>query len=109
VPAKLKEFFFKYPEVPPDLSSYDAIGFSLDNVLVHYNEETLKLKVKTALEYLKRELEYPQEIIEFDYDRDINLARAGVIWDIDGGVVLRLSEERQIMKAMSGFTQYSED
>jgi hypothetical protein len=85
---------------------YDVIGFELNNCLAKYNIiETTKLRVKVLLNELhdNNPKEYPKEILDFDYDRNIAVARSNCVWDIDYGILLTLANQYEITHAVLGF------
>jgi len=46
---------------------YDAVGFDADHCLVKYNLHNFhRLIIRTGLEDMKKNLGYPEEILDFD-------------------------------------------
>lgn len=109
IPVNLKPWFFREKEMP-DLLSYDAIGFSLENCLVKFNitELTVHL-IQTSLEQLALVFDYPSEIEDFDFKSNMAVCSHNcAVWDIKNGTVLKLLEGKVVSEALFGFDRLSQ-
>ena len=91
--------------MPNLLKDYDVIGFDADHCLVKYDiVELTRLIVDTHLKKLVKEFEgYPEEICNFDYQKNSGTVLNNCIWDIEHGIVLKLGQGKVITDAVSGF------
>ena len=90
-------------------TAYNVIGFSLDNCIVKYKEKALvKLLVQTHLHDLYERCEqYPEEVKQFDYEKNLGLYLNCAVWDINNGTVLKLSDGQRVEHAIKGYNKLS--
>lgn len=80
------------------------IGFDTEHTLVKFNNiEITKLLISGHLKALVDEYNYPEAILDFDYDKHIDLALNNAVWDIENGLILKLSGDCEIFHALRGF------
>ena len=102
IPTALRPYYFTGLE-PPDLSTYDAIGFEVDNCLVRYHMKPLtKLIIDALLTDLVTEFKYPQEVLQFNYERMLGYYLNYAVWDIERGTVLKLTNNCEVVQAVHG-------
>jgi len=67
--------------------------------------DTVKLLVRTELTELIEHAKYPEEILNFDFEDEatLDMCMNGAIFDVDHGLVLKLVEGKEIVRAMKGF------
>ena len=100
----LKPYFFKGKNAPNLLSDYDVIGFDADHTLIKYNVEPLtRTLIQAYLKHLHESFGYPKEILDFDYDFNMNVCFTNCIWDVEHGTILKLSEDKIVQHAIHGF------
>lgn len=91
IPPEIKEVFFKDISIP-DLNQYDVLGFDLDHCLAKYKVKPLvQLLLRISLEDF-REMGYPKEIQEFDYENDLGYCMNHSVFDVVTGLVIKLSD-----------------
>lgn len=91
------------------LTDFDVIGFNTEHTLVKFNNiELTKLLISGHLKALHEQYEYPEVILDFDYDKNINLCLNNAVWDIENGLILKLSGEKEIFYAMRGYERVSD-
>jgi hypothetical protein len=104
MPAYIQREFFAEKSLPYLVGVYDAIGFDVDHCLVKYNvKETTKLMIRCHLAELHENFDYPAEILDFDYERDLRVCTNNVVWDVQHGTILKLVEGKFISHAICGF------
>jgi hypothetical protein len=109
VPTSLKRDFFENKTPPCLFKDYDVIGFSVDHCLVKYNMiETVKLAVSCILLDLHNHFKYPREVLDFDYDKNLNFYITNVVWDLKHGTILKLGDDRVITSAVLGYEALTE-
>ena len=75
----------------------------MDHCFVKYKTRTFtQFVIKMVLQDFRR-YGYPEEILDFDYEKDIDLCFNGSIFDIDRGLVLKLAEGKEVVRALRGF------
>ena len=86
------------------LNDIDVIGFDLDHTLVIYNNKNMiNLLYSSYSNYLISHKNYPKEIsYENNEDFIINFTELGLILDCEKGNVLKLSNNKEIIKAFHG-------
>ena len=52
---------------------------------------------------------YPDEILTFDYEKNLSVVTNNAVWDIKNGAVLKLTEGRQISHALFGFDKLTQE
>ena len=109
IPDLLKERILFGKEMP-SLHGYSAIGFMADHCLVKYNmDEWIRLVVQIYLDELHEKHKYPKEVTEFDFDRNIGICLNNCIWDMEKGIILKLSEDKKVVHAVEGFEVLNEE
>ena len=105
IPHEVKQHFFQ-DILPPNLyKDYDVIGFDADHCIVKYNvAEIVKFLVEIELEDFLS-YGYPKEITDFTYDEEgqIQVCLNGSIFDIENGLVIKMAEGQEVIRAMRGF------
>ena len=82
---------------------YDVVGFDADHCLVNYNRSNLtELVVECILNDLSERFAYPKVKFDFKSENDIIMLNC-VVWDIQHGTLLSLSEDKKITNAVCGF------
>lgn len=83
IPPSIKPHFFKDRQPPGLISDYDVIGFDADHCFVKYNiTELTRLIVSGHLKILHKDLGYPKEILDFDYENNLGVVLNNAVWDI---------------------------
>ena len=59
--------------------------------------------MQTYLSELHTKKNYPEEILEFDYEKNLSSRLNHAVWDIDRGTVLQLANEFQVVRGLVGF------
>lgn len=90
--------------MPNFSQDFQAIGFDADHCLVKYNVlEISKMLIKKSLMDLHENEGWPKEILEFDTESsDIQACLNYSLFDIDRGLVIKLGEDKEILAAMKG-------
>ena len=93
------------------LNDIDVIGFDLDHTLVIYNNKNMiNLLYSSYSNYLISHKNYPKEIsYENNEDFIINFTELGLILDCEKGNVLKLSNNKEIIKAFHGKKKLSKE
>ena len=86
------------------------LGFDADHCLVKYNvKAVVELLIKCELEDF-HELGYPAEIMKFDFTKGaMEMCMNGAIFDIDNGLIIKLVEGKEVIRAMRGFKALDKD
>ncbi len=72
IPGQIKAKYFGGKKKPDLLDDYDVVGFDADHSLLNFKEEeVIKLLVKCYLDDLFKEFGYPEEILNFDYEKNL--------------------------------------
>ena len=72
------------------------LGFDIDHCLVKYKiMELEKLLLRCSLEDF-REMGYPEEILDFNYEEDLPICMNHAVFDITTGLVIKLLEEGHV-------------
>ena len=111
IPTMMKQYFFEGKKAPDLLKEYDVIGFEADHCLVKYNvDEVAKLAVGAYLKGLHEKFPeyYPEEVCNFDYEKNMGVFLNNAIWDIKHGCLLKLDEIRRVIHAVRGFEKLSD-
>jgi hypothetical protein len=103
IPSQIQDCFFSDISAP-SLLEYDAVGFSADNCFVKYRAQDVAVMiVENMLDALSEVFpEYPATIEDFDC-KNTDLICNGVIWDIPNGAILKLGENREVLRAICGY------
>jgi hypothetical protein len=102
IPDVLKEHFFD-SSCPSLMTDYDVVGFDVDNTLVKYKIKAVtKLAVSAYLADLAAN-GYPADLVDFDYEKNLNVCLNNAVWDIEKGVIIRLGEDKLVTHAIRGF------
>ena len=98
IPGTMQGVFFEGIIQPDLLKDYDVMGFDADHCLVRYNSvELTKTFVKLTLEDLVNNYkDYPQELLEFDFEKNKNVCNNNAVWDIHNGIILKIAEGGEI-------------
>ena len=104
IPAELKQHFFKDRTPPNLIEDYDVIGFDADHCIVKYNIRALsELLITTHLDDFV-DLGYPKSIRDFKItDENCALLLNWSLFDIDTGLIVKLTEGKEVARAMRGF------
>jgi hypothetical protein len=95
--------------VPNLLKEYDVVGFDTEHTLVKFNNHELtRLLISTHLKSLHENHGYNKEIMNFDYESNLDLCLNNAVWDIQNGLVLKLSSKKEILHGMRGFEKVSD-
>ena len=109
IPQELKKHFFTDKSMP-HLLDYDAIGFDVDNAFCKYKvKPCLELTVRSYFAYLVAGLGYPEDVKEFDYEKNLNICLNYSVWDVKNGTILQLIEGKEIANAIRGFQSLSQE
>jgi hypothetical protein len=110
IPESVKGIVFHNIEPPNLLTDYDVLGFEADNCLVKYDTLSLvKTFVQLTLEDLVNNYEgYPKELMQFDFNKHLNVCNNNSVWDIHNGTILKLAEGGVITQAIRGFVSLSQ-
>lgn len=106
IPPEIKNYFFSDVTKPDLLRDYDVLGFDADHCLVKYNvRETVKLLVRSELQELVDHASYPDALLSIDLDDEttLDMCMNGAVFDVDHGLVLKLVEGKEVVRAMKGF------
>jgi len=88
------------------LGNCKAIGFDMDYTLVQYKQPTFdKLAFDGAKVKLVNELNYPKEVLEFEYDHE--RWTRGLIIDIERGNFLKIDRHKYVRVAYHGMEKIS--
>ncbi len=91
------------------LKTYSAIGFDLDHCLVRYRlKDFLPIAYQTLARILVEEKSYPEEILNFG-PKEISMMHNGVVIDLITGNILKLGENKLILRGYNGFDRLSQD
>jgi hypothetical protein len=76
---------------------------------VRYNTlELTKTFVQLTLEDLVQNYSgYPKEIMQFDFNKHLNVCNNNAVWDISNGTILKIAEDGVITQAIRGFVSLS--
>jgi hypothetical protein len=101
----LKPFYFFKDKEKPNLLSYDAIGFELNECLVKFNQiKVTRLYIAGVLKDLQLCFKgYRKMVRQFNFDIDMKLFMNAAVWDIDNQTVIKLSEGNIVSHAVQGF------
>lgn len=67
-----------------------------------------RLLISGHLKSLHENYGYDEKVLEFDYDKHLSLCLTNAVWDIQNGLVLKLSSEKEIFHAMRGYEKVSD-
>ena len=96
IPKHLKQHFFKKTPVP-DLNDYQAMGFDpLAGLAKFHQKEVCRLLVRSYLNALHYEKDYPSRILDFDYANNLDARMNHAVWDIDHGTILQLVDDSTV-------------
>ena len=110
IPESVKSFFFSDIKMPDLVRDYDIIGFDADHSLIKYKlRPTQELLIESVLNDLVNAFDYPAEIQDFDFNKQLDMHLNNAVWDIENGTVLKLGEKRVVMHAMKGWTSLTQD
>jgi hypothetical protein len=80
-----------------------VIGFDADHCLVKYKiKELMELLITTELDDMY-ELGYPKEILDFNIEDEEEMCLNASVFDMDNGTILKLGENREVIRAMKGY------
>ncbi len=98
--------------MPDILHDYDAIGFESEHCLVKYNIRNLtRLVTDVYLEQLHKDEphNYPKEIKIFDYEHHLGHFFTNCVWDVENGILIKLSAEKKVVRGYIGFQPLTEE
>ena len=79
------------------------IGFDADHCIVKYKvKELMELLISSELLEM-RELGYPKEILDFNIQDEEEMCLNASVFDMDNGTVIKMAENRLVIRAMKGF------
>ena len=112
IPPHLKSLFFTQSTPPNLLSDYDVIGFDADHCIVKYNvRELMAFIIRFELDCFVEELGYPEEIKTLsggmEPEDEVELCYNGAVFDIERGLILKLGEGKEVIRAKKGFQDLS--
>ena len=93
------------------LKEIDVIGFDLDHTLIIYNNKNMiKLLYSSYSNFLISHKNYPKEIsYELNENFIINFTEIGLVLDSEKGNVLKISNNKQILRAFHGKKKLSNE
>ena len=104
--AELKELMGK--RLPKSLDQYDVIGFDVDHCLVQYNVPNLHAMTYRALSnVLVKERGYPASVQELTPEQ-LNFPLNALVCDKKTGCLIKLGENKLVLRAYFGFTPLSQ-
>jgi hypothetical protein len=108
IPPQVKKSFFQGKKAPNLIQDYDVLGFDAE-FLVKYNDKALaKLVAETYLDELHKNYGYPEEVTKFN-ESTLDLMMNNAVWDIEHGVMLKLTDNKVISQAVFGTEKLSKE
>lgn len=92
----------------PDVAQYSAIGFDIDMCLVRYQIIPItRLSFNAFMSSLVADKQYPKEMLDLS-EEDMAIALNYCILDLEFGNLLKLGENKEVLRAYHGFTRLSQ-
>lgn len=99
----------KAKKILHSLDKYVAIGFDVDHCLIRYKvKELFPLAYKSLVKVLVEEKGYPKEILDFGKKEKCFIMN-GLIIDFKTSYILKLGENKEILRAYFGYDRVSHD
>ena len=109
IPPQLKQHFFAGRSPPNLAADYDVLGFDADHCLVKYNIPKLtEFLARATNKDLVEILGYPEEIKQIP-ESLFTMSLNNCVWDIEHRTLLKLGENKLVVRAFKGSKRLSQE
>jgi hypothetical protein len=108
-PSELKHYFFNDKDPPNLLEDYHVFGFDTETLVKYHNKAFTRLIIESYLTDLVDKFKYPESMKMFNYKKNLGVCLNNAVWDVDNGVIIKLTEGKFISHAIRGYKSLSEE